>query len=93
VHARLATEPDGGVLARYVEAGRRSVTQQAPGYPAMQSPTRQRTPPKRLRPSREGGSRCGDGAQIVGEECGLTSEMVDHREERFFERVLGLVAH
>jgi hypothetical protein len=37
--------------------GRPSVTQQARPYPPTQSPTRQGTPPKRLRPSREGGSR------------------------------------
>jgi hypothetical protein len=36
VDARLATEANGDVLARYVEDGRLSITQQALPYPAMQ---------------------------------------------------------
>jgi hypothetical protein len=73
VDARLASEANGDVLAKYAEDGRLSITQQALPYPAMQSPTRQGTPPKRLRPSREGGSRYGDGAQIVGEKCRIST--------------------
>ncbi len=34
--ARLATEADAGVLAKYVEAGRPSVTKQARPYPPTQ---------------------------------------------------------
>jgi hypothetical protein len=36
VDARLATEANGDVLAKYVEDGRLSITQQALPYPAMQ---------------------------------------------------------
>jgi hypothetical protein len=36
VPARLATEANGGVLAKYVEAGRPSVTQQTGPYPPPQ---------------------------------------------------------
>jgi hypothetical protein len=36
LYARLATEVNGGVLAKYAEAGRPSVTKQAWSYPAPQ---------------------------------------------------------
>jgi hypothetical protein len=36
VSARLATEANGGVLAKYVEAGQPSATQQTGPYPATQ---------------------------------------------------------
>jgi hypothetical protein len=56
----------------------------------MQSPTRQGTPPKRLRPSREGGSRYGDGAQTAGEKCRLGFEKAAEIMRADLERILGL---